>query len=272
MALCLRFHLTSAWVLILCCLQFVLADAPEKLVGIADFYEHSKDDPPKRFHYCPLTELASSPEAKQCAAPDSWFPLEGDYKPWTQRPWCVKSRKHLLGKDTDVETFCIFAKADFAEGRGITLVTTPRQAKYLAGLSAFTNPDIIQGVNDLITGGFGPPPYVSHRFPDKGIGLVANRSIARGERIMHETVPWVYNRDMFNNVPDEDRIPLQWMGLYSLPKESREEVLALHTTHGGDSLDDVMRTNAFGAYYADDELHNNVLPRISRFNHDCRPK
>jgi hypothetical protein len=256
---------------LVCCLQHVLADFMET-GDLEDVYTHKKENPPRRFIYCPITNLATSPESEQCAAPRSWYPLEGDYKPWTQRPMCVNSRNPLIGSPIDVERFCIFTKSDFAEGRGIAMLTTPRQANYLANLTAFSNPEVILGVNDLVSGGFGPPPYVTHRFPERGIGLVANRSIARGERIMQETVPWVYNRGMFNAIEDEDRIPLQWMGMYSLPKEAREEVMGLHTAHGGDLIDDLMRTNAFGAYYEDNELHNNVLPRISRFNHDCRPK
>jgi len=73
-------------------------------------------------------------------------------------------------------------------------------------------------------------------------------------------------------VAERNRIPMHWTAMYRLPEVTRDELLALHKHHGGDEVDDIMRTNAFGAFYTDNDLHNNVLPRISRFNHDCRPK
>jgi hypothetical protein len=94
--------------------------------------------------------------------------------------------------------------------------------------------------------------------------MIANRTIFRGERIMQETPTFVYNRNLFHLFNDEDRIPLHWHAAYQLPVETRDELLALHKHHGGDEVDDLMRTNAFGAYYGEPYvLHNNVLPRIS---------
>src|ERR1700761_96489 len=233
----------------------------------------SKEDPlGSLIEECPITEGVVKMMNQQCDGSESWFPMEGDYAPWTQRPMCVKASGQLLGGKADLDTYCTFTKKDFAEGRGIAMVTTPTQAKIIAELLAFKDPESIEGINDLITGTFGPPSYVARRFPEKGIGLVANRTLVRGDRIMQETVTFLYHRSAIGSITEENRIPLQWHSVYSLPEETREELLALHTHHGGDKIDDIMRTNAFGGYYEIDELHNNMLPRISRFNHDCRPK
>jgi hypothetical protein len=231
----------------------------------------SKEDPPRSVDICPTTELIVLPNIEQCGAP-AWYPLQGDYAPWTQRPMCVRATGQLLGGKSDGDTYCIFSKKDFAEGRGVSMVTTTSMAKLIAQLPAFTKPETIKSMNDLIDGPFGPPPYEARRFPVKGIGMVANRTIVRGDRILQETVTWLYHRSTFMAISEKDRIPLSWHGIYALPEEARDELLALHAHHGGDQIDDIMRTNAFGAYYTNDELHNNVLPRISRFNHDCRPK
>jgi len=49
-------------------------------------------------------------------------------------------------------------------------------------------------------------------------------------------------------------------------------LLKLAKAHKVDEVEDVMLTNAFGVYYANEEdLHNNLFINISRFNHDCRP-
>ncbi|KAF2668065.1 SET domain-containing protein [Microthyrium microscopicum] len=205
-----------------------------------------------------------------CAAPRNWYPYKGDWSAWTQRPMCIDTEpNNAMGVNT--QTFCTYANANFADGRGIVLVTSPRVIETILKVPAFAKPSSIAGMNDLINGAFGPPPYVPHVFPMKGIGLVANRSLSRGERIMQETPTWIYDRGMFGVVEERDRLPMHWHGVYMLPKEARDELLALHGAHGGDFVDDLMRTNAFGAYYTDQDMHNNLLPRISRFNHDCRP-
>jgi hypothetical protein len=170
------------------------------------------------------------------------------------------------------EPYCIFTDSKFADGRGISFFTSKKIMDATLTDTPWTDPDLIKGMNDLINPPWGPPPYESRWFPGKGIGLVANRTIVRGERIMQETPSYVYNRDIFTMIDEENRLPMQWHAAFQLPKHTRDELLALHKHHGGDEIDDLMRTNAFGAYYGDDELHNNILPRISRFNHDCRPK
>ncbi|KAF2430477.1 SET domain-containing protein [Tothia fuscella] len=203
-----------------------------------------------------------------CGAPANWFSPEiDDYSPWTSKPQCLKSD----GPDLN-GTYCIFSKKDFAEGRGITVVTTWALANEMAQKAAFAQPETIAGMNDLVNPPWGPPPYDKRILPGRGFGMIANRTIFRGERIMQETPSFVYNRDLFSSYEDEDRIPLHWHAAYQLPEHTRIELLELHKQHGGDEVDDLMRTNAFGAYYGDPWiLHNNVLPRISRFNHDCRP-
>lgn len=197
-----------------------------------------------------------------CGTAPSVFPLEWtDYSPWSYKPQCIKATEASGGAN---DTYCIFTSREFAEGRGITVFTTPHLAAEMASKPAFAKPETIAGMNDLVNPPWGPPPYEKRVLPGRGFGMIANRTIFRGERIMQETPSLVYNRDMFSIFGDEDRIPLQWNGAYQLPEETREELLALHMQHGGDKIDDLMRTNAFGAYYGDPwVLHNNVLPRIS---------
>ncbi|TID21693.1 SET domain-containing protein [Venturia nashicola] len=205
-----------------------------------------------------------------CGAPSNLqFLEEEDYAPWTTKPQCLFTQDSLDGID---EHYCIFSNKNFADGRGITFITTPAIAAEVVKEPAFAKPDSIKGMNDLVNPPWGPPAYEMRPLPGRGFGMIANRTIFRGERLMQETPTFVYNRNMFTMFDDQDRIPLHWHGAYLLPKETREELLALHKHHGGDEVDDLMRTNAFGAYFGEPYvLHNNVLPRISRFNHDCRP-
>ncbi|KAF2401519.1 SET domain-containing protein [Trichodelitschia bisporula] len=214
---------------------------------------------------CPASYLHLVPELYKCgASPEIFVARGGDHSPWTSVPQCVPS--------TTGARYCAFTNKDFAEGRGIAIVTTPAVAEELAKKPAFADPVSIAGMNDLVNPPWGPPAYEMRPLAGRGFGMIANRTIVRGERLMQETPSFIVDRDMFDSVADENRLPLQWNAVYQLPEVTREEFLALHKHAGGDEIDDVMRTNAFGAYYGDEfSLHNNVLPRISRFNHDCRP-
>jgi hypothetical protein len=173
---------------------------------------------------------------------------------------------------TKKNTYCSFVSRTFAEGRGIAILTTVANSEVITSFAAFTDPDSIAGMNDLIEGEFGPPAFFQKYMPGKGFGTIANRTIYRGERILQETPSMVYDRSTFEELDDEDRVPMHWNMVYQLPEETRVELLALHVQRVGDHVDDIMRTNAFGALYSEDDLHNNMLPRISRHNHDCRPK
>jgi hypothetical protein len=198
-----------------------------------------------------------------CGSPSNlkFLPEQTDYAPWTSKPQCFFSEN---SSDGDNEYYCIFANKNFAEGRGITFITTPAIAETVAKAAAFSKPETIKGINDLVNPPWGPPPYEMKALPGRGFGMIANRTIFKGERIMQETPTFVYNRNLFHLFNDEDRIPFHWHAAYRLPEETRDELLALHKHHGGDEVDDLMRTNAFGAYYGESlVLHNNVLPRIS---------
>jgi hypothetical protein len=215
-----------------------------------------------------LNEVCLSPLAEflfghlgVCGAPVSLdVPGPDDYKPWSFKPQCTK-----LDVNAGInERYCVFTSQEFSEGRGITLFTTEALAAEVAAKPAFAKPETIKGINNLVDPPWGPPPYDKKMLPGRGVGMIANRTIFRGERIMQETPSLVYNRDIFGLLSDEDRIPLQWHAAYQLPVHTRDELLSLHKQHGGDEVDDLMRTNAFGAYYGDPYvLHNNVLPRIS---------
>lgn len=247
---------------------------------LADFDEYDTSHWFSRETFRPATACPAKPyflslPERQCSQHTDIFtyPFE-EYAPWTKKPLCIRAGT-VAATDGELttDTYCAYTKADFAGGRGITVLTTPNVAKEMEGYPAFADPAVTADMNDLVGGEFGPPPYERRAFPGKGVGLVANRTIVRGERIMQETPTLVYNRDMFTWFADQYRLSLSWHGVYRLPDETRDELLALHKHHGGDEVDDLMRTNAFGAYYGDQwALHNNVFPRISRFNHDCRPK
>lgn len=247
-----------------------LAGAAVASVNIFD-YGSKEDGKNYRHDISPRHPFLWKHSDLACRAPESWYPYQGDWAGWTSHPMCVDGvdAEDPIAKPT---IFCAWADKNFAEGRGIVILTTPTIATEIRSLRAFTNPEIIKGQNDLLAGPFSPPPYVAHLFPNKGIGLIANRTLERGERIMQETPSLIYNREIYRLLDERERIAFHWHLVYLLPEDTRNELLGLHKHHGGDEIDDLMRTNAFGAYYDGEVSHNNVFPRVSRFNHDCRPK
>jgi hypothetical protein len=205
-----------------------------------------------------------------CAAPKKWYPWVGEYPDvWTQRPWCVDSA--YATDYSPFTTYCTFVKRDFADGRGIVLFVSVHMAEFISSQEIFRNDSGISGFNDLENGPFSPPAYEQRYVPGKGVGLVAKRAIVRGERIMQESLPIVYDHNVMINVWPQDRIPMHFHLVYSLPEKTRDEILGLATQDKGNIVDDVVRTNAFGFYFSEETLSYILFTRISRFNHDCRP-
>jgi hypothetical protein len=219
---------------------------------------------------CAISPVALSSAEAICAAPKSWYPWVGEYdKVWTKRPMCIDS---VYATEYDPSTtYCTFINRNFADGRGIALFVSVHMAEVLAAQEIFKDDSSIKGFNDLDHGPFSPPAYEQKFVPGKGVGLVATRAIVRGERIMQESLPIVYGRDVMVNVSPDDRLPMHFHMVYSLPEMTRDELLGLATQEKGDIVDDVIRTNAFGFYFEEEMLHYILFTRISRFNHDCRP-
>jgi hypothetical protein len=236
--------------------------------------EFHLDRPTESLHFpftTPNTPLAYPHSSQACSAPKSWFAWDYD-QPWNEH-WSVKPMC-VVAKDAPTRskenTYCTFVSETFFNGRGIAIFTSVDHAEVFTALKAFTDPESMEGSTDIPN--LVAPGLERKYFPGKGWGMLANRTIFRGERIMQEPVTLVYDRLMYTNVDDADRVPMGWHMVYQLPEEARESLMTLHVQDYGDQLDDVMRTNAFGAVYKESDLHNNVFPGISRHNHDCRPK
>lgn len=116
--------------------------------------------------------------------------------------------------------------------------------------------------------------YEAKKLPGRGIGLVATRTIHRGERLFTESPLTLYQVG-FNDIPYEERTPAQKLGVDRLPANASKLFMDLHVHRGEDHVNDVIRTNAYLAtlfpYEGQGEEFEVVLPDLSRINHDCRP-
>ena len=188
----------------------------------------------------------------------------------------------------------MFASTHFADGRGISVITSPERAEYMANLPAFSIPNITKGFNqDLVPD--RPKKYKLVHMPGKDIGVVAAHPLNRGDHIMSNTASVIIDYGSFETVPQQDILRLQADAVDFLPALHRSRFMNLSTHNEVEGqlerVDKILSTNAFDVELEDDngdglylvfpesesleageiliaELTRNL---VARFNHDCRP-
>ncbi|KAK3357621.1 hypothetical protein B0T25DRAFT_164645 [Lasiosphaeria hispida] len=191
---------------------------------------------------------------------------------WTHSSPCFTS-------PTTGTEFCVFTDAEFAEGRGTSFVMPARRADYIATTPAFVEPDRVKGVNQDLKR-IVPAKYDMKEFPGKGMGLVANTYIQRGDLIMANTLSLMIDYRVFDELTWDEYAQLQAFAVDYLPDAHRAAIMNLSTHDGGNlthvaTVDKITATNAFDIDPdADDEQQDHgffvVFPEIARMNHDCR--
>ncbi|MCJ1323398.1 hypothetical protein MMC10_000058 [Thelotrema lepadinum] len=182
---------------------------------------------------------------------------------WSHSPDCVASSKN--GNE-----YCLYTSATFANNRGISIWATPRGASHFLDLPAFADPDALQNVNVERN-----PPFTQSQIPGRGLGLIANKTLHRGDRILSNTPLYIVDESLYEQLDLQKRVPFQEKAVNQLPPGSLQAFLDLCGHWGGDHIDDVINTNSFAIDLWEDTENetaiNIVLPEISRLNHDCRP-
>lgn len=177
--------------------------------------------------------------------------------PWTFWPTCYSN-------ENTTEPVCVFSHQGFASGRGIFIVSTAEKAYEILKKPAFTNPQALERINH-----HDNPPFEQREFPGKGRGLVANKTLHRGDQIFASTPLLISNPEAYELV-EEERLALSHRGVETLPPASKSLFWALLDHFKGDPVDDRINTNAFEI-----EINGHgqyaVLPEIAMLNHDCRP-
>ncbi|KAI0447022.1 hypothetical protein F4803DRAFT_575998 [Xylaria telfairii] len=157
--------------------------------------------------------------------------------------------------------YCVYTNNGFF-GKGISLITTALNHGRAAQ---------IRIPETLLQSDYEKARVID--ISGKGKGLVAMRTIRRGERIMATSPALLVHRDVFRELLLDDVYYLMDMAVDNLPKPRKERYLAQAGTMGGHKATDILFTNSFqislGGY--DDGLHYGNFPEVSIFNHDCRP-
>ncbi|KAK3988273.1 hypothetical protein QBC44DRAFT_309652 [Cladorrhinum sp. PSN332] len=188
---------------------------------------------------------SSSPIPKEAATP----------KPQPPPP----SKWEATGKCSG--NFCVFKNLGFANGRGMVAITSPANIKKLKTLE-----------KAALKLSEKAPPYVLSHVQGKGLGLISNRTLQRGDSIMRKTPAIVIHRTFFEQTAPQIQSPLLKAAVSLLPPTIRDAFLAQMSHFPGDKILSILATNSFQMDLGGkDGHHYGNFPEISRFNHDCRP-
>ncbi|KAK5236495.1 hypothetical protein LTR99_007827 [Exophiala xenobiotica] len=181
------------------------------------------------------------------------------YAPWSFKPVCTQTLPSINSE------LCVYTNATFANGRGISLFSTPRIAEQMANLSPFNDRD---GFSPLINTDSGA--WYTQPIRNKGIGMFAKHPLRRGDLIIATTPVLVaYSENLLS--PAERERFLQ-TAIEQLPASTREAYLGLTTVHGNPEIlvQDIAAANTF-AIQLHGQKHLAAFPEPSRLNHDCAP-
>lgn len=207
----------------------------------------------------PLSQATHGPD--ECR----WSPLQQK-----REPTCgVKLGPTQLGVEHDgwvgphhcVGQHCLFSNSLFRGG--IALASTARNVKIVR-----TMVDEYQAQDES---GSTEKSFYEANIPGKGIGLVANRAIRRGEHIMTHTPSLIVQLLLHNTMPDGIRDELYEQALQGLPTPKRRSFMTLV----GATINDILDKNCFRMWVDgsnEEGTHLGCFEEVARFNHDCRPK
>ncbi len=171
------------------------------------------------------------------------------------------------GPQACAREFCVYSNPSFADGRGIALITTARNAEVM--MSQLPGGPLDDAGDRPATG----PLFHTTEIPGKGVGLVAARHIRRGQRIMAHTPAVLVHRQLVDKLADTDKFRLFEVAVDQLPEPTRQLFLSQMGHFGGHRISDIMNTNSFEMHLSTHDGHHFAnFPEVSRFNHDCRPK
>jgi hypothetical protein len=181
-----------------------------------------------------------------------------DYAPWTHAPTCTPFITGLSSK------LCVYSNASFANGRGISIVTTPSLAAQFAALPAFKVHPADQ------TNTFSET-WTTSAIPGKGMGMLASQSLVPKTRVLAYTP--VLLAYLESELDTMEREALWRVAIEQLPEQARSQFLDLAVVFGDPrvKVQDVVKANTFQVVVGGGN-HLAVWPETSRLNHECAPK
>lgn len=158
--------------------------------------------------------------------------------------------------------YCVYSNRAVSKHPWAVLCTTPEAAQ---GLDE--NFHILPNNWNLSE----PAPYHISELPGKGRGLIANRKIHRGERVIAEDAILALPIHAHLQLSPGIRSHLYDVILENLPSAARDEFLS----QVGEDVTTVIDRNGFEIHTGRDDdavRYVGAFPEQALINHDCRPK
>ncbi|KAI2462972.1 SET domain-containing protein [Annulohypoxylon bovei var. microspora] len=207
--------------------------------------------------FCLSSPLQRS-EDQICASPD----LVSDSRlntPLEVLKWdhhSTSPRPSWEGPEHCVNETCIFSNQGL--GDGSVLLTTERNARIASNFPIAVGPTVTT------------PPFHIAEVPGKGIGIVSDKKIRKGEIILVRHPTMLVQTAPHVGMEQATRDMLYDLAVENLPQRGQE----LFMGQMGRDVHDKIETNCFQLYIDganESGSHLGCYPEISRFNHDCRP-
>ncbi|KAI0011288.1 SET domain-containing protein [Xylariaceae sp. FL0662B] len=247
-------------ILALCLVHIVVAAQT-----IQDWLDEQEARSPKRCDSHPEGPLRPREADTTCPllVDDDTAFERASWHPWTFPPVCVQAQNEIDPK------LCLFTYVSLRGETGISMITTSEVAA--AGIGVLEDADAkwadwARG-HPLVVA--DPPPYEIKEVEDKGLGVVANRTIRKDEVIMVRH-PVLLRMQDSRSWKLQDVMKLLHRGGLQLPLKDRQQMMELAHSKGGYLLDDIMTTNSFGVLL-DGVDHMGLFLDVSRINHACKP-
>lgn len=194
------------------------------------------------------------PEPPICSSTSKAMLIYGHRKVDTSNSW--------VGPLDCQGDFCLYSNQAVSKHPWVILCTTPEAAQ---GLEDYFH--IVPNKRSPSE----PLPYHVADLPGKGRGLIANRTIHKGERVIAEDAILALPIHAHLQLPPERRRQLYDMILENLPFSARDEFLS----QVGDDVTTVIDHNGFEIHTGRDDdavRYVGAFPQQALINHDCRPK
>ncbi|KAK4231118.1 SET domain-containing protein 5 [Podospora fimiseda] len=181
---------------------------------------------------------------------DDEFALDDEYHlppPWHGPTSCISS-------------YCLYSNPSLS----ISLFTTPKNA-YLTSQFPLPSPKNRKVIS--------PSSFYEAQIPGKGIGLIANRTIHKGEIIMQRIPTLLIQAIPHSTYSDRTKETLYKKALELLPEDTQQKFMRQY----GNNITAKVDKNSFRMLTDHDPKaegeseHFAVFPDVSRINHDCRP-
>lgn len=177
--------------------------------------------------------------------------------PWTYTPSCISPVS--LGEDVP-RLDCVFSSAEFRNGLGTSIVSSPATVSHLLGIGAlFDKPTPCPSLRQRPWG----PAYEMVPTRGRGQGVVASRKISRGEIIMADVPALLIGTGFLADAKPHHRRRILKQAINQLPEETKNKVLSLSRSPSNYEVDAILAPNSHTVSISDDEVHVGLFTEVA---------